>query len=319
MKIIVLGAVGYLGAQLSSHLAKEGHHVIAVVRSLPIEHQAWYSMMGEVIVGDIRSEETLQQLVDCQADVLINTVSLNHHASGKDIEETLAVNVQPTWKLLDLLSKQGIRYIYFSTQQVYGRLGVERVNEERKARPVNSYGLTHLLSEQICDYYNELTDGNSVCLRLSNGYGTPVFVSNDCWWLVVNDFCKAASSEGFIRMLSDGTPLRDFIHVHDICRAVELISTLPSAQLKHSCYNLGSGETLTILELAHRVKDVFKKEFNIEIPVYMPDGSISKAPLGHENMNRFEYDISRLSDLGFSLAAPLSQGIKELFQYLKKG
>jgi nucleoside-diphosphate-sugar epimerase len=319
MKIIVLGAVGYLGAKLSYHLATEGHHVIALVRSLPAEHQAWNQMMGEVIVGDICSEETLQQIVGCQADVLINTVSLNHHASGKDIEETLAVNVQPTWKLLDRLSEQGVRYVYFSTQHVYGKLGTGLIREGRKVHPTNSYALTHLLSEQICDYYNEATGGNSICLRLSNGYGAPLFTSNDCWWLVVNDFCKAASNEGAIRMLSDGTPLRDFIHVHDICRAVELVSTIPSAQLKHHRYNLGSGETLTILELAHKVQRVLKKEFSVEIPIYMPGGSISQTAVGHAQMGRFKYDISQLGDLGFSLKTPLPQGIKELFQYLKEG
>jgi UDP-glucose 4-epimerase len=319
MKIIVLGAVGYLGAKLSSHLAEVGHHVIAVIRTLPPNHELWQELMGEVIVGDIRSEDTLQKIVDCQADVFINTISLNHHVSGKNVAETLAVNVQPTWTLLDRLSRQGIRYIYFSTQQVYGKLGEGNISEERETRPLNGYGLTHLLSEQICDYYNNITEGNRICLRLSNGYGAPLFASNDCWWLVVNDFCKAAMNEGLIQLLSDGTPLRDFIHVQDICWAVELVSKISFTKLKYTCYNLGSGESLTILELAHRVATEIKQELNTEIQIRMPDGKISKKASEHTHMNRFKYDISRISDLGFSRNISLSRGINELFQYLKKG
>jgi len=126
MKVVIVGAAGYLGGRLTEYLSSIGYHVIAVVRSLPASNESWESLASQIILGDIRADETVSKIADCQADTIINTVSLNHHLSGKNIEETLAINTEPTWKFLDLLSKQKGHYIYFSTQQVYGKTGGPR-------------------------------------------------------------------------------------------------------------------------------------------------------------------------------------------------
>ena len=67
----------------------------------------------------------------------------------------------PTWNLFRINSykKTGIgKFIYFSTIQVYGRVKDMIISEDHKPKPLNAYGLTHLLSENICSYYNENTE-----------------------------------------------------------------------------------------------------------------------------------------------------------------
>ena len=88
---------------------------------------------------------------------------------------------------------------------------------------LNIYGLTHFLSEDICSYYNVNTETDCINVRLSNSYGSPVFMENNCWWLVINDLCKTAFSKDEIKLLSDGSPQRDFIQSSDICRAIEIL------------------------------------------------------------------------------------------------
>ena len=97
------------------------------------------------------------------------------------------------------------------------------IDEIFPVNTVNTYALTHHLSEQICDHYNRKTSTNVISVRLSNSYGNPIFKENNCWWLAINDLCKNAFINKEIRLLSDGTPQRDFIHGNDVCQAVQCL------------------------------------------------------------------------------------------------
>ena len=72
---------------------------------------------------------------------------------------------------------------------------------KQQINPINAYGLTHLLSENICNYYNAKRETDCINVRLSNSYGSPVFNENMCWWLVVNDLCKSAFLKNKIDLL----------------------------------------------------------------------------------------------------------------------
>jgi len=317
LRVLVTGASGYLGGLISEHLAKEGHNVIALVRKLPHDSTGWQKNMAQVLVGDIRNDETVQKIIAVQAEAVIYTISLNHKQSEEDIDRTLATNVTPLWKLLDRLVSQGAkRFIYFSTQQVYGKLSAAIIDEHHLPNPQNSYGLTHLMCEQICRLYTHRSKIQCVNLRLSNGYGAPRFQENDCWWLVINDFCQTAFQAGKIRLLSNGMPQRDFIHSHDICQAVNLLLQVPEERLNGQDFNLGSGSTYTILELAHIVAECYRKKFNKDLPVVMPDGSVSMTADDHLQVMKFRYDIRQISSLGYIPHTSLESGINEILEFL---
>ena len=126
-------------------------------------------------------------------DIAIHLVSLNNQDSEGDLDYVSSVNVLPTWNILRLLTKKGLKkFIYFSTIHVYGMLPKTLITEDFISAPKNVYGLTHLLSENICNYFNESTETDCINIRLSNGYGSPALSDIDCWWLVLNDFCKTA-------------------------------------------------------------------------------------------------------------------------------
>ena len=61
----------------------------------------------------------------------------------------------PTWNLLDSFQKGLEKFIYFSAVHVYGNLPSRDITEEHQTKPINAYGLTHLLSEEICNYFNK--------------------------------------------------------------------------------------------------------------------------------------------------------------------
>ena len=315
-KVLITGACGYIGARLSKYLAENGYSITAFDSFNPSNYTSWTTLMEDVIIGDIRDETTISDLTKKQFDIAIHLISLDHHKSESEPNIVSSINVMPTWNLLDKLTKNGLKkFIYFSTIHVYGNIPNQIITEDQITKPINAYGLTHLLSENICNYYNEKTETKCINARLSNSYGSPVFEDNNCWWLVINDLCKTAFTKNKIKLLSDGSSQRDFIHISDICRAVY---TLLNAKddFKNNIFHIASGESLTILELAHIIKDIYRNKFNEKSTVFFPDGSLSELPSTFINKNQYHFDISKIQSLGFKTSMDLSNGINELFDYL---
>jgi len=320
MRILVAGANGYLGGRISAHLAGRGHSVTALVHHLPGDSGNWQKKMARVIEGDAADEEILASAIRDDIDCVVFTISLDHRASEQDVHKTLKVNTGIFWKLLELYSqKAGGRVIYLSTQQVYGRYESGTViNEETPLRPVNAYGLTHKFCEELGSLYTREKGLICVSVRISNGYGAPVFDTSNGWRPAINELVKTAVEKGEIRLVSDGTPQRDFIPAGDICRAVEMITALPVANLKYESYNLGSGRTHTILEAAHEIAKTYHEKYGKEVSVILPEDKIATDARRHQGIPRFKYDISRIKKPGFTPSESLQPGIQELLEYLEK-
>ncbi len=317
-KVLITGACGYLGARLSKYLAEKGYDVTAFDSYDPSDYSKWTSLMEEVIVGDIRDEVTISNLCKKQFDIAIHLISLDHRESESHPNFVSSINVVPTWDLLNNFAKNGLeKFIYFSTIHVYGNLPKEIITENQLPKPINAYGLTHLLSENICNYFNVKMDMNCINVRLSNSYGSPIFKENNCWWLVINDLCRTAYKENKIKLLSDGSPQRDFIHSSDVCKAVEIIFNTKKKDIQNNTYHISSGKTHTILELAHTVKAVYQKRYNQDIQVILPNMIISNNPNTFSESERYVIDNSKLNALGFKLQSGLKNGIKEIFDYLE--
>ena len=99
---------------------------------------------------------------------------------------------------------------------------------------------------------NNKTNVKCINVRLSSGYGSPVFYGNNCWWLVINDLCKTAFTKNIIKLLSDGSPQRDFIHISDIALTVKKL--LLAKKEMPRVMNLCSGKTISMLEIAKIVQ-----------------------------------------------------------------
>jgi len=313
-KVLITGACGYLGARLSKFLAEKGHKITAFDSYDPSTHNEWESLMDEIIVGDIRDEMVISNLADKNFDVAIHLISLDHYKSENNPNFVSTINVMPTWNLLHSLTRNGLeKFIYFSTIHVYGNLPNENITEEHQPNPINAYGLTHLLSENICNYFNNKTDTECINVRLSNSYGSPVFKENNCWWLVINNLCKSATEKNQIRLESDGSPQRDFIHGDDVARAIDAFVNRKKIN-GNNIFHISSGQTLTILELAHKVRFVYNKE----IEIILPDKSISEYSDISNNIDRYRISNNRLNEIGFRQKVNIESGIKEIFNYLEK-
>lgn len=316
MKIVITGGNGYIGARLSQFLANKGEQVIPVCFPSIPEDEGWRSKMFAILKGDLRQDKTISEIAELKPDVIIHLVSLDHFDSEKAPGLVNNINVLPTWRLLDACTKNDLKkFIYFSTIQVYGKLSNAIIDETQPVNTVNTYGLTHLLSEQICDHYNRKTATNVISIRLSNSYGDPVFQENNCWWLAINNLCKNAYLNKEIRLLSDGTPQRDFIHGNDVCEAIRILIN-SNEKLANNTYHISSGNTLTLMELAQIIKREFQIRYNQILPIIIPQGIVNEPD---RSVSDKKYTISnnKLKALGFSPDYSVSKGVNELFSYLE--
>ena len=317
MRIVITGGNGYIGARLSLHLADLGNEVMPVCFPSIPKDEDWKNKMFTILEGDLRHVETLEKIVVLKPDALIHLVSLDRFDSEKEPGFVNEVNVLPTWRLLEACTKTGLKkFIYFSTIQVYGNIPISIIDESHPVCPVNTYGLTHRLSEEICDFYNRKTTTNVIIVRLSNSYGTPLFDENNCWWLAINDLCKSAFLKKEIKLLSDGTPQRDFLHGNDICIAVDRLLDSDIKNSDNNIYHVSSGKTCTILELAKIIRDVYLDRYGQFLPVSTPDKIISDFAIPVD-IGRYQISNERIKCLGFSPEYDLVFGINDLFNYFE--
>jgi len=291
MNTLIFGASGYVGGHLASSLKKNGHHVTGFYRNEPDSSNTSLDIFDKVFTGDIQDTNLLGQVLANDFDSIIYCISLNHHDSQTDIHHAMDVNVNPIIQVLERIKGKNQKFIYFSTMQVYGKYKKgDIINEEYPINPVNNYGLTHLLCENILNLYKNTSSINACSLRLSNSYGPPVYKSNDCWWLVVNDLCQSAIKNKNIVLQSDGHPERDFINLDDLSLEVENLLTNPHSL--PAVKNICSGKTYSIGSLAKIVSKIAQKKLKMDIPVLKKDGKAF-------NMDEFDLEDEAILNTSF--------------------
>jgi UDP-glucose 4-epimerase len=313
-KVLVTGANGYLGSKICVELLKNGFTVVGICRKIPNEHDLLGSLKGiDFIVGDLTEKSTFSKIDNIGIESIVNTVSLDHKQSESfETDKVCHLNVQLNWQLMDMYSTKNIsHFIYLSTIQVLGDISNFNVDEESQGVPLNKYGLTHLIGENIVQYYKKKTGLNYLSLRLSNGYGSPVLNNSNWSWLVINDLCRMAVFEKKIVLQSNGEMYRDFIHVTDIAKSVSHLLLIEDNL--EPLYNVASGSSISLLSVAHTIKKVYEMKFGIQVPVFHSRNILSKFDSFQESKYKILND--NITKTGFLVDIRLEDGIIELLNY----
>lgn len=312
-KVLITGGSGYIGSRLSLYLSQKGFDIIPLCNSKIPDNRDWVQSMHLVLQGDLRNQATLNKIEAVRPDSIIHLVSLDHNQSGINFQETLQVNVQSTWELLSLSSSIGIeKFIYFSTTQVYGTTSESVITEKSMIQPSNAYGLTHKMSEDLVSMYSRLSKLVTISLRLSNSYGESLFENEGSWSLVVNNLCRMAFFEKKIVLNSDGLGLKDFIHYSAITDVVHQLLLLK--EVNSGVYNLCSGNSITLLELAFEVQKIYSEIYGIELNIYKNKNQLVKIIDQTKYNNRIE-NFNLMQMISYD-SIPIQEGIKLIFNYL---
>jgi len=270
MRVLVTGGAGYIGSHTCVELLETGHEVF-VVDNLCNGHEAALERVRGITNRELQF--TNADIRDANAlDNIFNTFkpeAVIHFAGLKAVGESVAkplmyydVNVSGSVSLLTAMSKAGCNNIVFSSSAtVYGKPKYLPYDEEHPTSPVNPYGRTKLMIENIISDWTKVDlKRKGTILRYFNPVGAhesgqigeePIGIPNNLMPYiaqVADGRREQLNIFGNDYETADGTGARDYIHVVDL--ALAHISALNQSKLdKFEVLNIGGGKSTTVLEL----------------------------------------------------------------------
>lgn len=259
MKILVTGGTGFIGSHLSNQLAREGHEVTALDN---LSNSLRDSITSEVqfLLADITDPINLRTAIgENEFDCVIHCAAVTEAASSEKQSDLIhTTNVIGTSNIVDLCSEKEIRHFIFSSSAaVYGNTDQAPIKETAPGKPINSYGKSKLAAENLL--LHKAADVLKLCiLRYFNVVGpsnTASGTDRSSKALLPSLYKAKDSTErvftiyGNQHPTSDGTCVRDFIHIDDLVAAhMALINRLSELQTP-LILNCGTGQGLSVLEI----------------------------------------------------------------------
>lgn len=293
--VLITGGAGFIGGHLADRLA--GVADVRVFDNLSGGDRSRIPAEATLVEGDIRDRA---QLEDAMAGV--DTV---FHQAGMvsvplSVDEPRAchtTNGTATLDLLEAARREDARVVFASSAAIYGQPESVPVPEEARKQPNSPYGIEKLAGDQYVRLYADRYGLPSVALRYFNVYGPQQ--SNNQYAGVIGTFFEQARSGGPITVEGDGKQTRDFVHVDDVVQANLLAAT---SDVSGTAFNVGTGQTTTVEELARTVKAVTGT-----------DASITHTDPRPGDIRHSQADIDRITErLGFEPRVSLRSGLETL-------
>jgi UDP-glucose 4-epimerase len=273
--ILVTGGAGYIGSHVVRQLGEAGEHVV-ILDNLSTGF-ADAVLHGELVIGDTGDKELVSLLLEEH-----NVGSVMHFAAHTIVPESVSNplkyygnNTCSSRNLLECCSAAGVEhFIFSSTAAVYGIPEVEQVTEETPTSPINAYGGSKLMTEQMLKDLSFATDLRHVALRYFNVAGSDpegrIGQSTVGATLLIKVACEAAIGKreqvsifGTDYPTPDGTGIRDYIHVEDLANAHLAALAYLRKGGDSTTLNCGYGHGYSVREVLDSVQRVNDAPLNI--------------------------------------------------------
>lgn len=275
-KILVIGGAGYIGSHASKLLAQDGYSV-TVLDNLSTGHRDSVKY-GELVVGDLSDRSLLTHLMMKRAfDAVMHFASsIEVSESVKNPRKYYGNNLVNSINVLDAMVDSGVKNLIFSSSAaVYGEPSTASVDETSRVEPINPYGRSKAMVEQIISDYKRTFGLACTSLRYFNAAGADpdgeLGELHEPETHLIPLAIKAAQGVlpgikvyGTDYESSDGTCVRDFVHVVDICSAHILALEKLLDGDEGDIYNLGSGRGYTVNEVLRTLKKISGVDFSVE-------------------------------------------------------
>lgn len=275
MKVLVVGGAGYIGSHMVKMLHLAGHDVVTLDNLSNGYRDA--VLYGEFIEGDIADRQLLDQLFSKnQFDGVMHFAS--YIQVGESVDKPAMYyenNVSNTLTLLSAMTEANIKsFIFSSTAAIFGEPDYVPIDEAHFMQPINPYGHSKLMVEQILRDLDHAHGLKSICLRYFNAAGADA----DCelgerhipeTHLVPLVLQAASGRRDNISIFGtdydtpDGTCVRDYIHIEDLCSAHLLALESLVAGGVSRVYNMGNGQGYSIRDVIDAVKKVTGTSFEV--------------------------------------------------------
>ena len=293
MRIVLLGATGFIGTNLTIKLAEDPANDITVVgrdRAHYKDIESFGFDNVRFVRSDLTPETGFDELVGGADTVYHLLCSIVPTTSNIHIPEELRTNVLLSANLFEACVRQGVKKVVFlsSGGTVYGREAKCPITEDTPTNPITSYGVQKITIEKLLYLYNYMYGLDYRIIRLSNPYG-PYQRPNGILGAVTTFTYKALRGEE-IKVYGDGSVVRDFIFIDD---AVRGILKIVHGETEHRTYNLGSGYGTSIKTVLQTIEDVL----GTSLIVNYSDARPVDVPVNYLDIQRFEKAFGKLNPL----------------------
>ena len=251
--VLITGGLGFIGSTLAHRLVKAGAKLLLVDSLIPEYGGNLFNIDGiedgvTVNISDVRDPHSMAYLVQGQ-DYLFNLAGQTSHMdSMRDPYTDLDINGRAQLSILEACREHnpGIRVVFASTRQVYGRPEYLPVDEKHPLHPVDTNGINKLAGEWYHLLYSDVYGIQSSVLRLTNTYG-PRMRIKDARQTFLGTWIDALI-KGKPFEVWGGEQLRDFTYVDDAVEALMLAALHP--ETAGHVYNLGGERLISLSDLA---------------------------------------------------------------------
>ena len=277
MKIFITGGAGYIGSHVSIQLLDAGHEV-TVYDDLLLGFKENIDERAKFVNGSTLDLYHLKKSLSDNFDLVIHLAA--YKAAGESMELPSIYsnnNINGSVNLLNVMVELGIKNLIFSsTAAVYGYPSYLPIDENHTVNPINFYGYTKLVIENLIQWYAKLGKLNYVIFRFFNAAGYDAkgrikrVEQNPANLLPIimetaNKTRKKVEVYGDTYDTADGTGVRDYIHVSDLALAHEKAIDYLSEKNSNLITNLATGEGYSVLEIIKRVEDLISTKIIYDV------------------------------------------------------
>ncbi len=254
-RCMITGGLGFIGANLAARLVELGAHVTLVDSLIPAYGGNLHNVESldrdrlRINVADVRDEYSMNYLVQGQ-DYLFNLAGQTSHLdSMHDPYTDLEINCRAQLSILEACRKHnpGVRIVYASTRQIYGKPDYLPVDERHLLHPTDVNGINKMAGEWYHIVYNNVYGIKACALRLTNTYGPRMRVK-DARQTFLGIWIKQLIEGEPIKVFGDGLQIRDLNYVDDVVAA--LLAAAATDGVNGQIFNLGADETINLRDLA---------------------------------------------------------------------
>jgi UDP-glucose 4-epimerase len=312
--ILVVGGAGYIGSHAVKELCDAGYETL-VLDNLSTGHRAAVDERAVFIKGDLGSESDLHRLFS-----RYSVEAVMHFAANSLVGESVADplkyyenNVSATLTLLKTMCAYGVSsFIFSSTAAAYGIPDTDYITEETMVRPINPYGRSKVMVEQILEDFSHAYGLQYIVLRYFNAAGADQSGNigedhrNETHLipLILQHLLGKRphiSIFGTDYPTPDGTCIRDYIHVTDLAKAhILALEEVLRNKGEQTCevYNLGNGCGYSVQEVIRMCEKVTERKANIEYAERRPGDPArlvaSADKIKHKLGWKTEYDLEKI-------------------------
>lgn len=260
MKLFITGGVGFIGSNFIRHIRQE-HPGWEITNLDKLSYAGNLENLKDIqdkpgyhfVKGDIANRKLVDELLSQGFDVIVNFAAESHvDRSILDASPFIETNVKGTQVLLEGAKKHGVqRFIQVSTDEVYGSIDSGFFTEESPLSPNSPYSASKAAADLLCRAYFKTHHLPAIVTRCTNNFGPYQFPEKLIPLAITN-----ALEDKPVPVYGDGLNIRDWIFVHDHCRALDAV--IQKGKLGE-IYNIGSGNEKTNLELIRKLLELLDK------------------------------------------------------------